>query len=338
MGLISGTTDYADLGNADMVIEAVFENLDIKKEVFGKLDAVCKDGAILATNTSYQDVNAIAAATKRPADVIGLHFFSPANVMKLLEIVRAEETADDVIATCMKMAKTIRKVPVLARVCYGFIGNRMLTPYFREAQLLLLEGATPEQIDGAMQNWGMAMGPLAVSDLAGLDIGYKARQALTDEQKGHPRISAVGDALVEMGRIGQKSGAGYYQYDPETRARISDPEVMQIVEEKAAEFGVERKKISEQEIIDRLIYALVNEGALILEEGIAQRSSDIDVVYVYGYGFPVAKGGPMHYAESIGLDRVYATICRFRDEYDAENWQPAALIERLAKSGGSFDA
>ena len=336
LSLISGSTSYDDLGEADLVIEAVFENPDIKKQVFAKLDAVCKKGAILATNTSYQDVNEIAAATGRPEDVIGLHFFSPANVMKLLEIVRADKTADDVIATCMKMAKTIRKVPVLSGVCYGFIGNRMLSKYFREAQLCLIEGSSPEQIDSAMQNWGIAMGPLAVGDLAGLDIGYKARQGLSDEQKGDQKIWAVADALVEMDRLGQKSGAGYYQYDSATRARISDPDVMKVVEEKAAEYGVERRDIDDEEIVNRLIFALVNEGARILEEGIAQRAGDIDVVYVFGYGFPAARGGPMHYADAIGLDKVYDTICAFRDQHSAEYWEPAPLLEDLAKDGGSF--
>lgn len=336
LALIAGTTRYDDLQNVDLVIEAVFENLDIKKEVFGKLDNVCKQGAILATNTSYQDVNQIAAATERPQDVIGLHFFSPANVMKLLEIVRADKTADDVIATCMKMAKGIRKVPVLSGVCYGFIGNRMLSHYFREAQLCLLEGATPARVDNAMQNWGMAMGPLAVGDLAGLDIGYKARQALTDEQKGHPKIAAVADALVEMGRLGQKSGAGYYRYDAETRARIDDPDVSALVEQKAAEFGIERRDIDDEEIVNRLIFALVNEGAWILEEGIAQRSGDIDVVYVYGYGFPVFRGGPMHYADSVGLSSVRDTIRGFHEKSGEDYWRPAPLLEQLAEAGGNF--
>ena len=336
LSLIAGTTSYDDLGDVDLVIEAVFEDLDVKKEVFGKLDAVCKEGAILATNTSYQDVNEIAAATARPADVIGLHFFSPANVMRLLEIVRAEKTADDVIATCMKMAKGIRKVPVLARVCYGFIGNRMLTGYFREAQLCLLEGSTPTQIDTAMQNWGMAMGPLAVGDLAGLVIGYKARQALPETRRGHPRITAVVDALVEMGRLGQKSGAGYYTYDAATRARTEDPVVMDVVLEKAREHGIERRDLSDDEIVDRLIYALVNEGARILEEGIAQRSSDIDVVYVFGYGFPVTRGGPMHYANSVGLNNVYDRIIEFAETHGSEHWEPAPLLKKLAASGDSF--
>jgi len=336
LSLISGSTSYEDLGDADLVIEAVFENLEIKKEVFAKLDAVCKQGAIIATNTSYQDVNAIAAATSRAEDVIGLHFFSPANVMKLLEIVRADKTADDVIATCMKMAKAIRKVPVLSGVCYGFIGNRMLSGYFRETQLCLLEGATPEQIDSVMQNWGMAMGPLAVGDLAGLDIGYKARQSLNEEQKGDSKVWAVADALVEMDRLGQKSGAGYYQYDADTRARSNDPVVMEVVEAKAAEYGVEHRDIGDEEILNRLIFALVNEGARILEEGIAQRPGDIDIVYVFGYGFPAARGGPMHYADALGLDKVYETICAFRDEHGAEYWEPAPLLEKLAKEGKSF--
>lgn len=336
LALITGTIRYDDLADADLLIEAVFENVDIKKEVFGKLDAICKPGAILATNTSYQDVNLIAAATGRPADVIGLHFFSPANVMKLLEIVRTDNTADDVIATCMKLAKTIRKVPVLSGVCYGFIGNRMLGKYFREAQLCLLEGSSPEQIDGVMQDWGMAMGPMAVGDLAGLDIGYKARQALSEAQKGDARIWAVADALVEANRLGQKTGAGYYRYDTDTRARISDPEVMQIIEAKAAEFGVKRRTIGDEEILHRLIFALVNEGARILDEGIAQRASDIDVVYVYGYGFPASRGGPMHYADTVGLRKVYDTICNFSEQHGAQYWSPAPLLEHLANSGGSF--
>jgi 3-hydroxyacyl-CoA dehydrogenase len=336
LALITGTSNYDDLSEVDLVIEAVFENLDIKKEVFTKLDSVCKKGAILATNTSYQDVNQIADATGRPQDVIGLHFFSPANVMKLLEIVRADKTADDVIATCMKMAKSIRKVPVLSGVCYGFIGNRMLGKYFREAQLCLLEGSSPEQVDSVMQSWGMAMGPMAVGDLAGLDIGYKARQGLSDEQKGDARIWAVADALVEMDRLGQKSGAGYYRYDAATRARTSDPVVMKLVEATAAEFGITRRRIGDEEILNRLIFALVNEGAKILEEGIAQRSSDIDVVYVYGYGFPVARGGPMHFADAVGLPEVYETICSYRDQLGADYWEPSPLLEKLAKAGGSF--
>jgi 3-hydroxyacyl-CoA dehydrogenase len=256
--------------------------------------------------------------------------------MKLLEVVRAEKTADDVIASCMKMAKTIRKVPVLAGVCYGFIGNRMLGFYFREAQLCLIEGASPQQIDGAMQNLGMAMGPLAVGDLAGLDIGYQARQALSDVEKGDPRSYCIADALVERGRYGQKTGAGYYKYDAATRARIDDPVVMEIVREQAAAQGVIRRQIGDVEIVKRLTYAMINEAARILQEGIAQRSSDIDVIYVFGYGFPVARGGPMHYADSIGLKEVYDSICEFRELHGEDLWSPAPLLEEFALAGKSF--
>ena len=294
--LISGSTDYAALADVDMVIEAVFEDPDLKKKIFTQLDAVCKPGAILATNTSYQDVDAIAAATKRPEDVIGMHFFSPAHIMKLLEVVRGEKTADDVLATVMALARKIRKVAVVSGVCYGFIGNRMLRPYGKTAQLLLLEGASPQQVDAAMENWGMAMGPMRVFDLAGLDIGYTARKALTDEQKGDPKSYRVPDLLVEAGRLGQKSGAGFYAYDDKRRA-TPDPAVDTMIEAVAAEFGIERREISDSEIVDRLISALVDEGRKILDEGIAQRSSDIDVVYIYGYGFPVSRGGPMFYAD-----------------------------------------
>ncbi|MCG8369050.1 MAG: 3-hydroxyacyl-CoA dehydrogenase, partial [Proteobacteria bacterium] len=289
-------TDYADLADVDLVIEAVFEDPDLKKEIFARLDKVCKPGAILATNTSYQDVDEIARATSRPEDVIGTHFFSPAHIMKLLEVVRGAKTADDVLATCMKLAKRIRKVPVVSGVCYGFIGNRMLQPYGKQSQLLLLEGATPEQIDTAMEDFGMAMGPLRVFDLAGLDVGYKARQALSDEQRGAPETYRVQDLLVEAGRLGQKSGAGFYTYD-ENRKPTPDPAVPEIIASVAEEFGIERREIADREIVDRLVGALVGEGRKILEEGIAQRAGDIDVVYVYGYGFPAWRGGPMHYAD-----------------------------------------
>ncbi len=295
-GLISGSTDYAALANVDMVVEAVFEDPELKKTIFAKLDAVCKPGAILATNTSYQDVDVIAAATKRPQDVVGTHFFSPAHIMKLLEVVRGEKTADDVLATVMALAKKIRKVAVVSGVCYGFIGNRMLNPYGKTAQLLLLEGASPQQVDAAMEEWGMAMGPLRVFDLAGLDVGYKAREALADDEKGDPRSYRVPDLLVEAGRLGQKSGAGFYAYD-DNRQATPDPAVDEMIVTAAAEYGIERRSISDEEIVDRLISSLVDEGLKILEEGIAQRSSDIDVVYVYGYGFPASRGGPMFYAD-----------------------------------------
>jgi 3-hydroxyacyl-CoA dehydrogenase len=295
--LISGSTDYDALADVDMVIEAVFEDPGLKKKIFARLDGVCKKGAILATNTSYQDVDQIAAATSRPEDVIGTHFFSPAHIMKLLEVVRGEKTADDVLATCMQLAKRIRKVPVVSGVCYGFIGNRMLRPYGLQSQLLLLEGATPEQVDGAMEAFGMAMGPLRVFDLAGLDVGYKARQALSDAEKGDPAGYRVLDHLVEADRHGQKSGSGFYIYD-EHRKPTPCPEVHKIIEETAAELGFERREIADEEIVDRLTRALYEEGGKIVEEGIAQRSSDIDVVYVYGYGFPAYRGGPMYFGEN----------------------------------------
>ncbi len=335
IGLITGTTDYADLGDVDMVIEAVFENLELKKEIFAKLDAVCKPGAILATNTSYQDVDAIAAATGRPQDVLGMHFFSPANVMKLLEVVRGEKTADDVLATTMAIGKRINKVCALSRVCYGFIGNRMLGGYGREAQMLLMDGCTPSQVDSALEKFGMAMGPLAMGDLAGLDVGYKARQGRTD-LPDDPKLYRMGTLLVEMGRYGQKTGSGFYKYDPETRARMADPEVEAMIKAEAAKIGIEQRDISDEEILQRCFYPLINEGARILEEGIAQRPSDIDVVYVFGYAFPVAKGGPMYYADQIGLKQVYDKICEFRDRDGEQYWQPAPLLKQLAEAGKTF--
>ena len=324
IALINGTTNYEELNDVDLVIEAVFENLELKKEIFAKLDGVCKQGAILASNTSYQDIDQIAAATSRPQDVVGMHFFSPANVMKLLENVRGEKTADDVIATAMKIGKKIGKVCALSRVCYGFIGNRMLGGYGRESQMLLMDGCTPVQVDSALEKFGMAMGPLAMGDLAGLDVGYKARQARTD-LPDDPKLYRMGTVLVEMGRHGQKTGSGFYQYDPETRRRMSDPEVEAMIKDEAAKIGVEQREISDEEIIARCLYPLINEGAKILEEGIAQRPSDIDVVYVFGYAFPVAKGGPMHYADQVGLKNVYDKICEYRDRDGEQYWQPAPL-------------
>ena len=332
---ISGTTDYASLADCDLVIEAVFEDPDLKKTIFGKLDETCKSGAILATNTSYQDVDAIAAATKRPEDVLGMHFFSPAHIMKLLEVVRGAKTADDVLATVMALARKIRKVPVMSGVCYGFIGNRMLGGYFREAQLCLLEGATPESIDDALCEWGMAMGPISVGDLAGLDVGYKARQALPEDERGDPRAARVPDALVEQGRLGQKSGGGFYDYDPATRAKTQAPVALEIIEREAAAIGIERRDIDSDEIVDRLIFALVNEGMRIIDEGIAQRSGDIDVVYVYGYGFPAWRGGPMQYANEVGLEKVLARINEFRERF-GEDWMPAPLLEQLVAEGKSL--
>lgn len=335
--LITGSTNYEDLAQVDLVIEAVFESMDVKKQVFQRLDEVCRPGTILATNTSYLDVNEIASATSRPGDVVGLHFFSPANIMKLLEVVRPEQTADDVIATAMALGKRLRKVPVLSRVCYGFIGNRMLRQYAKEAQLCMIEGATPEQIDGALTDFGMAMGPLAVGDLAGLDIGYKARQALASEQKGDPRTYCIADALVESGRLGQKTGAGYYRYDPDTRARYSDPQVSEVIRREASRHGVSQRVLTKEEIQDRHILSLVNEGFRILEEGIAQRPGDIDLVYVHGYGFPSYRGGPMFYASQRGLDSVFDRLEALAARSGELYWKPAPLLKRLVEQGQTLE-
>jgi 3-hydroxyacyl-CoA dehydrogenase len=336
MANITPSSRLNDLADVDMVIEAVFENLDVKKEVFAKLDGICKPGAVLASNTSYQSIDAIAAATTRPDSVLGMHFFSPANVMKLLEVVRGAASSDTVIATAMAVGKKIGKVSVLSGMCYGFIGNRMLRHYGREAALCLVEGSTPTQIDSAMESWGMAMGPLAVSDLAGLDIGYKAREQLTAEQKGDPASYTVADRLVEAGRLGQKSGAGYYQYDPETRQRHEDSAVMAIVAEVRRELGITPRDFEDDEIVNRLTLALANEGAKLLQEGIAQRASDIDVVYCYGYGFPRFKGGPMHTIESMGLDNAVTLLKEFQNQLNPEHWQVAPVLTKLAATGGQL--
>jgi 3-hydroxyacyl-CoA dehydrogenase len=328
----SGTTDYADLGEVDLVIEAVFENMDVKKTVFAALDAACKPDCLLATNTSYLDVNEIAACTNRPKKVLGAHFFSPANVMKLLEVVRADATSPEALKTLMQLGKRIGKIPVAVGVCHGFVGNRMLKGYARQAQLLLLEGATPHQVDAAMEQWGMAMGPLAVGDLAGLDIGYRSRRDRGIESRSVLEAE-LADTLVEMERLGQKSGAGYYRYDPDTRAREPDPEVDALIEEIANRNGVERRDIEEGEIVDRLVLALVNEGAAILQEGIAARPSDIDVVYLNGYGFPVWRGGPMFYADTLGLETVIARLEEFRQLTGDANWTPHPLLRRIADEG-----
>ena len=331
LGLIESTTDYGALGDVDLVIEAVFEDPALKQRVFKTLDEVAKPGAILATNTSYQDVDAIAAATSRPADCLGLHFFSPANVMKLLEVVRGAKTADPVLSTAMHFAKTLRKVPVMAGVCYGFIGNRMFNPYLREAQRLLLEGASPEAVDHALYEFGMAMGPIAVADLAGLDIGYKARQALPADRRGGDASFAVADALVAQGRLGQKTGAGFYTYDPDTRKATLEPEVTELIAAKRRELGIKARPVTADEIVARCVLALVNEGLALLEEGIAQRPGDIDVVYLYGYGFPAYRGGPMHYADAIGLDRVLERVREFQRRFGSR--PPSPLLERLVAEG-----
>ncbi len=328
--LISGTQRYEDIGDADIVVEAVFEEMGVKKEVFKKLDAIMKPGAVLATNTSTLDIDEIAAATKRPQDVIGTHFFSPANVMKLLENVRGKASSPETIATVMQLGKTLRKVAVLAGNCDGFIGNRMLAGYLREANFLLEEGASPQQVDNALEAFGLAMGPFRMSDLAGLDVGWRIRKGKAHLRPKDERYSAVADQLCEQGRFGQKTGAGFYKY--EGRNAIPDPVVEDIILASAKAQGIQRRTISDEEIVQRCMYPLVNEGALILEEGIAIRSSDIDITYLFGYGFPVYRGGPMFWAEQIGLDKVLATIREFHKVH-GKAWTPAPLLVRSAEAG-----
>jgi 3-hydroxyacyl-CoA dehydrogenase len=332
---LSLSADYDDVSDADLVIEAVFENMAIKKEVFGKLDEVCKQGAILASNTSTLDVDEIAAATKRPQDVIGLHFFSPAHIMRLLEIIRGKETSAEVIATSLRLTKTLGKIGVVVGNCFGFVGNRMLYSYGRENQFLLLEGAPPEQIDKVLYDWGMAMGPNAVGDLAGLDVGYKARQERTD-LPDDPRFYRIADMLAELGRYGQKTGKGMYIYEEGSRQPTPDPQVQIMIDKESRTLGIERRDIDAKEIIERCIYGLINEGAKILEEGIALRASDIDVIWTNGYGFPRHRGGPMHYADTVGLQKIVARICEFRDRFGAEFWEPAGLLTELAENDSSF--
>jgi 3-hydroxyacyl-CoA dehydrogenase len=334
MKLIKPTLTYDGFGDADMVIEAVFEGMALKKQIFGDLDKLCKPGAILASNTSTLDVDEIASATKRPEAVIGTHFFSPANVMRLLEIVRGKASSKEVIATCMQLSKKIGKIGVLVGNCRGFVGNRMFGPYRREAQFMVEEGASVEAIDAAMYEYGMAMGPLAVGDLAGLDVGWRIRKEFKHLEKPGVRQPLSEDKLCELGRYGQKTGAGWYKYD-ENRRAIPDPEVARLVAQWAAEAGIKQRQISKEEIVDRLIYALVNEGARILEEGFALRSVDIDIIYLNGYGFPAFRGGPMWYADTVGLKKVYARIQEFHKEH-GENWEPAPLLKKLAEEGKSF--
>ena len=333
MALISGSVDYASIADADLVIEAVFENMAIKKEVFAKLDRVCKPGAILATNTSTLDLDEIAAVTSRPEDVIGLHFFAPANVMVLLEIVRGAKTTKDVVATCMAMAKSIRKVGVLVGVCFGFVGNRMFLPYVRESQTMLMEGASPAQVDKAAVDWGMAMGPNAVQDLSGLDVFYRLNEEWS-ERPDDPAFCRVLARLAELGRFGQKSGRGLYLY--EGRKTVTDPEVDAIAREEAQNHGIEARTLDDEEIVERLLYTMINEGALILEEGIALRPGDIDVIYANGYGLQRYRGGPMWYADVLGLRTVYDGIRKYRERYGDLYWTPAPLLERLANEGKTF--
>ena len=339
MALLKPSLDYDDVKDADLVIEAVFEDIGVKEQVFSKLDSVMKLGAILASNTSTLDLNKIASFTKRPQDVVGLHFFSPANVMKLLEVVRGAQTSHDVLATVMKLAKKIKKTAVVSGVCDGFIGNRMIEQYSRQAMFMLDEGASVEQIDRAIENFGFAMGPFRMGDLAGNDIGWHIRQRRYVERPDLT-YSRAGDRLCEMGRFGQKTGAGWYDYKPGDRQAYPSPVVADVLNEYRRASGFNTRQISDEEICQRLVYALVNEGAHILAEGIAQRASDIDVIYLMGYGFPLWRGGPMHYAESIGLANVVAAMNRFaaNPHADPAFWKPAPLLDACVKSGKGFDA
>ncbi len=336
MSLIRGSANLGNIADADIVIEAVFERMDVKQELFRKLDGIVKQGAILATNTSTLDVDKIAAATTRAPDVIGTHFFSPANVMRLLEVVRGKRTAKEVLATTMKLGKRLKKVAVVSGVCDGFIGNRMLEKYGQQALFLLDEGASPRQVDQALQNWGMAMGPFAMYDMAGQDIGWEIRKRRYQERPDFV-YSRIADRVCELGRFGQKTGKGMYRYEPGSRKPIPDPEVDVLISQYRKEIGVEPRSIADHEIVERCIYALVNEGAHILEEGIALRASDIDMVYLTGYGFPPYRGGPMFYADTVGLPKVLAAIERFRNGYQGAQWKPAPLLLRLAHEGKRFN-
>jgi 3-hydroxyacyl-CoA dehydrogenase len=330
--LIQPTLDYERFSTVDMVVEAVFEGMALKKQVFGELDRVCKPGAILASNTSTLSIDEIAAATSRPQFVIGTHFFSPANVMRLLEIVRGKGSGKEVIATCMQLSKKLGKIGVLVGNCRGFVGNRMFLPYVRESVFLVEEGAAVEAVDSALYEFGMAMGPLAVGDLAGLDVGWRIRKEYRHLEKPGIRQAFADDRLCEMGRYGQKTNAGWYKYDENRRAI---PDVDAMVRQWAAEAGIRQRQIPADEIVDRCVYSLVNEGARILEEGYALRAVDIDIIYLNGYGFPAYRGGPMWYADTVGPKKVYERVCNFHKQH-GELWEPAPLLEQLAEQGGSF--
>jgi 3-hydroxyacyl-CoA dehydrogenase len=336
MALIKPQLTYEGFEQADIVVEAVFEGMSLKKEIFSTLDGIAKPTCILASNTSTLSIDEIASATKRPEMVIGHHFFSPANVMRLLEVVRGKATSDSVIATSMALGKKLKKVAVLAGNCRGFIGNRMLHPYFRESQFLIEEGASVEEVNKTLYDFGWAMGPLAVSDLAGLDVGWRIRKEFRHLEKAGVRVPLVADMLCEHGNFGQKTGAGFSKYD-ENRKAIPNPDALAFSEQVAKERNITRRSISKEEILDRCMYALINEGAKLLEEGIALRAVDIDIVYLNGYGFPAWRGGPMFYAETVGLNKVLARIQEFEKQHGSDLWSPAPLIVKLAAEGGTFD-
>ena len=336
MSLLTGTTNYADLGTADVIIEAVYENIDVKVETFKKIEEVAKPGAILASNTSGLDVDKMADATSRPEDVIGLHFFSPANVMRLLEVVRGAKTSKETIATSMKLGKTLNKIAVLSGNAPGFIGNRMLAGYTRQAGEIILQGATPYQVDNVLLQFGMPMGPFQMNDLVGLDLGWRARKLSGMKPEDVPITARVADKLCEMERFGQKTNRGFYIYPEGSRAGQADPEVVELVEQTSAELGITRQEIDDDEVLKRCVYALINEGARILEDGIAIRPCDIDIVYINGYGFPEVTGGPMFWADQQGLDNILADIKRYHEQYGGDVWEPAPLLERLVAEGKNF--
>ncbi|HEX7945993.1 MAG TPA: 3-hydroxyacyl-CoA dehydrogenase NAD-binding domain-containing protein, partial [Phenylobacterium sp.] len=329
LDLISGAVGLDKVGDADLIIEAVFETMAVKKDVFGKLDAVAKPGAVLATNTSYLDVDEIASATSRPQDVVGMHFFSPANVMKLCEIVRGAKTAPDVLATAVAAARKAAKAPVVVGVCFGFVGNRMLEARGKQAGKLLYQGVPPQQMDGVLTSFGMPMGHFAMADLAGLDVGYRSRQ-------DHGVVAPIEDALAEAGRFGQKTGKGFYRYEAGSRAPIVDPEVETLIRQILDRRGLQTRRVEDQEILERLIYPMINEGARILEEGIAARPGDIDVVWLYGYGWPIARGGPMFYADLVGLKTIAERLAHYAAVDGDQTLQPAPLLTRLAANGETF--
>ena len=336
MSLLTGTTNFEDLGSADLILEAIYENIDVKVDTFKKMDAVAKPGAILASNTSALDIDKMAEATSRPESVIGLHFFSPANIMKLLEIVRGGKTSKEVIASSMKLGRQLNKIAVLSGNAPGFIGNRMLAGYTRQAGEIILQGATPYQVDNALLQFGMPMGPFQMNDLVGLDLGWRARKLNGVKPEDVPITARVADKLCEMDRYGQKNNRGYYIYPEGSRAGQADPEVVALVEETSAELGIERRSIEDEEVIKRCLYPLINEGARILEDGIAIRPCDIDIVYINGYGFPEVTGGPMFWADQIGLENILADIKGFQKEYGGTIWEPAPLLERLVAEGKTF--
>jgi len=329
MALITPKVGLENVKDADMIVEAVFEEMALKKTVFAELDRFAKPGAVIASNTSYLNIDEMATATKRQGDVLGMHFFSPANVMKLLEIVRATKTSPDALATAMSIGRKIAKVPVVVGLCHGFVGNRMLAQRSKQSELLLLEGALPHQVDAVVTGFGFPMGPFAMGDLAGLDVGFRSR-------KDRGVRAEIADSICEAGRFGQKTLKGYYRYEEGRRTPIRDPEVEQIIVNASKKLGYTRRDISDQEILGRMIYPMVNEGARILEEGVAARSSDIDVVWIYGYGFPIGKGGPMHWADSVGLAKIRDDLTQFAKMTGDKTLEPAPLLVKLAAEGKGF--